>query len=134
MKKVAQFRRSTGANAGFSEKLAWQLSKGPATGRELAERFGMTLSEFNRLVLHIMHRGGETLKVEASNQICLGGGSIDRTYTLARNPRRVAPPPSRPMVINYSNDCSEDAKKRNREAAKRRARLIASGLYLECMG
>jgi len=134
MKKVAQFRRSTGANARFSEKLAWQLSKGPVTGRELAERLGMTLSEFNRLVLHIMRRGGETLQVEASNQICLGGGSIDRTYTLGRNPRRVAPPPSKPMVINYSNDCSEEAKKRNREAAKRRARLIASGLYLECMG
>jgi len=134
MKKVAQFRRSTGANAGFSEKLAWQLSKGPATGRELAERLGMTLSEFNRLVLHIMRRGGETLQVDASNQICLGGGSIDRTYTLTRNPSRVAPPPCKPMVINHSNDCSEEAKKRNREAAKRRARLISSGLYLECMG
>jgi hypothetical protein len=134
MKKVAQFRRGTGANAGFSEKLAWQLSKGPATGRELAERLGMTLSEFNRLVLHIMRRGGETLQVDASNQICLGGGSIDRTYTLTRNPRRVAPPPCKPMVINHSNDCSEEAKKRNREAAKRRARLISSGLYLECMG
>ncbi|WP_256849875.1 hypothetical protein [Pantoea sp. Fr-CA_6] len=38
MKKVAQFRRSNGPNAGFSEKLAWQLSKGPATGRELAQQ------------------------------------------------------------------------------------------------
>lgn len=73
MKKVAQFRRSNGANAGFSEKLACQLSKGPATGRELAERLGMTLSEFNRLVLHIMRRGDETLQVEGTNQICLGG-------------------------------------------------------------
>lgn len=134
MKKVAQFRRSNGANAGFSEKLAWQLSKGPATGRELAERLGMTLSEFNRLVIHIMRRGGETLQVEASNQISLGGGYIDRTYKLVRNPRRVASPPCKPMVINYRNDCSEEAKKRHREAAKRRARLIASGLYLECMG
>ncbi|MEN4606020.1 hypothetical protein WKG98_08405 [Pantoea agglomerans] len=134
MKKVAQFRRSSGANAGFSEKLAWQLSKGPATGRELAERLGMTLSEFNRLVLHIIRRGGETLQVEATNQICLGGGSIDRTYTLVRNPRRVARPPRKPMVINHRNDCSEEAKKRHSEAAKRRARLIANGLYLECMG
>lgn len=91
MKKVAQFRRSNGPNAGFSEKLAWQLSKGPATGRELAQQLSMTLSEFNRLVLHIIRRGGETLQVEASNQVCLGGGSIDRTYTLVRNPRRVAP-------------------------------------------
>lgn len=38
MKKVPQFRRSNGPNAGFSEKLAWQLSKGPATGRELAQQ------------------------------------------------------------------------------------------------
>lgn len=134
MKKVAQFRRSNGPNAGFSEKLAWQLSKGPATGRELSARLGMTLREFNRLVLHIMRRGGETLQVEASNQVCLGGGSIDRTYTLVRNPRRVAPPPCKPMVINYSNDRSEEAIKRHREAAARRARLIASGLYLECIG
>jgi len=134
MKKVAQFRRSTGANAGFSEKLAWQLSKGPATGRELAERLGMTLCEFNRLVLHIMRRGGETLQVEATNKICLGGGSIDRTYNLVRNPRRIARSPSKPMVINHRNDCSEEQKKRNCKAAKRRARLIASGIYMECMG
>ncbi|WP_225613748.1 hypothetical protein [Pantoea sp. PNT01] len=116
MKKVAQFRRSNGPNAGFSEKLAWQLSKGPATGRELAQQLGMTLSEFNRLVIHIMRRGGETLQVEPSNQVCLGGGSIDRTYTLVRNPRRVAPPPCKPMVINYSNDRCQCCKVKRGEA------------------
>jgi len=134
MRKVAQYRRSNGPNAGFSEKLAWQLSKGPATGRELSERFGMSLREFNRLILNTLRHGGETLQVEASNPVRLRGNSIDRTYTLVRRPRRVAPPALPPMVINPSNDCSEEAKKRNREAAKRRARLIASGLYLECMG
>ncbi|MFB6328790.1 hypothetical protein ACE8EZ_22245 [Pantoea deleyi] len=134
MKKVAQYRRSHGPNAGFSEKLAWQLSKGPATGRELAERLGMTLREFNRLILNTMQHGGETLQIKASDQVCLGGGSVDRTYTLTRKPRRVARGQAKPMVINHSNDSSEEAKKRNREAAARRARLIASGLYLECMG
>lgn len=134
MKKLAQYRRSNGPNAGFSEKLAWQLSKGPATGRELAERFGMSLREFNRLILNTLRHGGETLQVEASNPIRLSGNSIDRTYTLIRYPRRVAPRALPPMVINQSNDRSEEAIKRHRAAAKRRARLIASGLYLECMG
>lgn len=134
MKKVAQYRRSNGPNAGFSEKLAWQLSKGPATGRELAERFGMSLREFNRLINSTLRRGGKTLQVEASNPVSLGGNAIDRTYTLIRCPRRVAPQALPPMVINQSNDRSEEAIQRHRAAAKRRARLIASGIYMECMG
>ncbi|MGC0832219.1 hypothetical protein [Pantoea agglomerans] len=134
MKKLAQYRRSNGPNAGFSEKLAWQLSKGPATGQELAERFGMSLREFNRLIINTMRHGGKTLRVEASNPVCLGSDSIDRTYTLIRRPRRVAPQALPPMVINQSNDRSEEAIKRHRAAAKRRARLIASGIYMECMG
>lgn len=89
MKKVVHYCRSHGPNAGFSEKLAWQLSKGPATGRELAARFGITLREFNRLINGTLRRGGETLQVESSNPVSLGGNSIDRTYTLIRRPRRV---------------------------------------------
>lgn len=134
MKQLAQYRRSYGPNAGFSEKIAWKLSLGPATGRELAEWMGITLPEFNRLILNTMHRGGETLQIEATNQVSLGGGSVDRTYKLLRRPRRVAPPAMRPMIINPNNDRSEEAIKRHRAAAKRRARLIASGIYLECMG
>lgn len=134
MKKVAQYRRSHGPNSGFSEKLAWQLSKGPATGRELAERFGITLREFNSLINSTLRLVGETLQVEASKTLNLGGNAIDRTYTLIRRPRRVAPQALPPMVINQSNDRSEEAIKRHRAAAKRRARLIASGIYMECMG
>ncbi|MDH2066861.1 hypothetical protein [Pantoea sp. GD03673] len=134
MKKIAQYCRSHGPNAGFSEKLAWQLSTSPITGRELAERLGITLSEFNRLIFHIMRRGGKTLQVEASDIVFLNGNSVDCTYTLLRNPRRVAPHPHKPVVINYSTDRSGEAIKRCREAAKRRARRIASGLYLESMG
>jgi len=134
MKKLAQYRCSNGPNAGFSEKLAWQLSKGPATGRELAARFGITLREFNRLINSTLRRGGETLQVEASKPVSLGGNAIDRTYTLVRRPRRVAPQALPPMVINQSNDRSEEAIKRHRAAAKRRARVIASGIYMECMG
>ncbi|MGV6478809.1 hypothetical protein ACT2VT_002872 [Pantoea agglomerans] len=63
MKKLAQYRRSNGPNAGFSEKLAWQLSKGPATGRELAERFGMSLCEFNRLIINTMRHGGKRCRL-----------------------------------------------------------------------
>lgn len=134
MKKIAHYRRSHGPNAGFSEKLAWQLSKGPATGRELAERFGMSLREFNNLINSTLRRGGDTLQVEASNPVCLGGNAIDRTYTLIRRPRRVARQALPPMMINPRNDRSEEAIQRHRAAAKRRARLIASGIYMECMG
>jgi len=134
MRKIAHYRRSHGPNAGFSEKLAWQLSKGPATGRELAERFGMSLREFNNLINSTLRRGGDTLQVEASNPVCLGGNAIDRTYTLIRRPRRVARQALPPMMINPRNDRSEEAIQRHRAAAKRRARLIASGIYMECMG
>lgn len=92
MKKIAHYRRSNGPNAGFSERLSWQLSKGPATGRELAEWMGISLRELNRLILNTLRHGGKTLQIEASDPICLGGNSIDRTYMLVRNPRRVAPP------------------------------------------
>lgn len=134
MKKIAQYRRSNGPNSGFSEKLAWQLSKGPATGRELSAKLGISLIEFNRLILNTMQRGGQTLQIEASNLVRLEGGSIDRTYTLIRKPRRVAPMPVKSMVINYRNDRSDEAIAKFRKAAERRARLIASGIYLECMG
>ncbi|WP_434773719.1 hypothetical protein [Pantoea agglomerans] len=134
MRKIAHYRRSHGPNAGFSEKLAWQLSKGPATGRELAERFGMSLREFNNLINSTLRRGGDTLQVEASNPVCLGGNAIDRTYTLIRRPRRVARQALPPMMINPRNDRLEEAIQRHRAAAKRRARLIASGIYMECMG
>ncbi|MGV2879416.1 hypothetical protein D9O29_01585 [Pantoea vagans] len=133
MKKIAHYRRSHGPNAGFSEKLTWQLSKGPATGRELADRFGITLREFNRLINSTLRCGGKTLQVEVSNPVRLGGNAIDRTYTLIRSPRRVAPQALPPMVINQRNDRSEEAIKRHRAAAKRRARLIASGIYMECL-
>lgn len=133
MKKIAHYRRSHGPNAGFSEKLAWQLSKGPATGRELAEWMGITLREFNRLILNTMRHGGETLQVEASEPVNLGGNAIDRTYTLLRHPRRVAPQALPPMIINPRNDRSEEAVKRHRAEAKRRARMIARGIYTECM-
>ncbi|WP_432716270.1 hypothetical protein QQL37_12465 [Pantoea agglomerans] len=93
----------------------------------------MSLREFNRLVINTMRHGGKTLQVEASNPVSLGGNSIDRTYTLIRRPRRIAPQALPPMVINQSNDRSEEAIKRHRAAAKRRARLIASGIYMECM-
>lgn len=134
MKKIAHYRRSHGPNAGFSEKLSWQISKGPATGRELAERFGISLREFNNLINSTLRRGGETLQVEASNPVSLGGNAIDRNYTLIRRPRRIAPQALPPMVINQNNDRSEEAIQRHRAAAKRRARLIASGIYMECMG
>ena len=134
MRKIAQYRRNQHPNSGFSEKLAWQLSKGPATGRELSARFGISLSEFNRLIGNIILRGGKTMQITVSDVVRLKHGSIDRTYTLARKVRRVAPGKMTPIVINQSRDASEEARQIAVEAAKRRARLIASGIYTECMG
>ncbi|ORM72407.1 hypothetical protein HA48_14730 [Pantoea wallisii] len=130
MRKIAHYRRNNHPNSGFKERLAWQLSKGPKTGRELCALFNMSLAEFNSNIQDLLRRPGETMKVEASDPVKVGR-AIDRTYTLARKPRRVLPTTrndccvSRKQLVNRS----EEKRRQCTEAAQRRERLMKAGLY-----
>lgn len=129
MLKQPQYRRNRHPNNGFKEKVAWQLSKHPMTGRELSALFNMSFAEFNHNIRDCLRRQGETLQVEASAPVKVGRAT-DKTYTLVRKPRRVTPTKKKEMVVSWNQlACKgEEHKKQAIEAAKRRARLIKKGI------
>lgn len=131
MRKLAQYRRNNHPNSGFKEKVAWQLSKGPRTGQQLADLFGMTLSQFNHQIRDCFNRSGETLKLSATDPVITESGASDRTYSLARKPRRVAVGKGKPMVISRTQEASQEARQQAIIAARRRARLIKQGRYID---
>lgn len=135
MLKLAQYRRNGHPNSGFKEKLAWQLSKGPATGRELSALFNMSLSEFNSNMYDMLHKPGETLKVSASDPVKVGPAT-DHTYTMTRKPRRIVPRKDKNecvVSLKQMSNRNEEARQQCIEAAKRRARLIKAGFNPGCL-
>ncbi len=130
MRKIAHYRRNNHPNSGFREKLSHQLSTGPKTGRELCALFHMSLAEFNHNIRDCLRRQGETLQLVASDPVKVGR-AIDRTYTLARKPRRVLPTTRNDCCVSRKQIASRSEEQRQKctEAAQRRARLIKAGLY-----
>ncbi len=127
MRKLAQYRRNTHPNSGFKEKIAWQLSKGPRTGRELSALFHMTLGEFNGLLR------GKTIVIEASEPVPVDG-CINYTYTLIRTRRITRSHPETIIVSRRSfAELGEDKRQQNIIAAEKRARLISRGWYPGCL-
>lgn len=131
MRKIAHYRRNNHPNSGFREKLSHQLSTGPKTGRELCALFHMSLAEFNHNIRDCLRRQGETLQLEASDPVKVGR-AIDRTYTLARKPRRVLPTTRNDCCVSLKQMVNRSEEKRQEciEAAQRRARLIEAGLWV----
>lgn len=131
MRKLAQYRRNTHPNSGFKEKVAWQLSKGPRTGRELSAFFHMTLGEFNGLMRGCLR--GKTAVIEATEPVQVGS-CTDYTYTLVSTSRVT---PSRPQTMLISRrslaERGEDKRQQNIIAAEKRARLIKRGWYQGCL-
>lgn len=134
MKRVAFYRRAgdqTTSLAGTKERVAWRLSKGPATGTELAEIFGITRVQMN----HIASKwkpDEATSSIKASEWFQLPDGGRDRTYSLERKPRRVTPSGETPRYTRKTFlTASKETKRLNTERAKLRARLIAAGLYID---
>ena len=130
MRKIAHYRRSNHPNGGFREKLSYQLSSGPKTGRELSALFNMSLGAFNINMRDCLRYQGETLQIEASDPVKVGR-AIDRTYTLARKPRRVLPATRNDCCVSRKQieNRSEEKRQQCIEAAQRRARLMKAGLY-----
>lgn len=134
MKRVAFYRRSGDQStplAGMKERVVWRLSKGPATGTELAEIFGITRVQMNHIAAK-WHKNTKTAQITASGWYPLADGGRDRTYTLAGKAKVVTPhgytPKCTLKAILYT---SEETRRINTERAKRRARLIKAGLYID---
>lgn len=137
MKRMAFYRRAGPKDAplaGLKERVVWRLSKGPATGTELAEIFNVTRVKMNHLVGKWLPYQG-VVQITASEWFLLPDGGKDRTYTLERKPKRLAEPGESPKLtknaICYAN---EETRRINTERAKRRARLIAAGIYIDELG
>lgn len=134
MKRVAFYRRSGDQStplAGMKERVVWRLSKGPATGAELAEIFGITRVQLNHIAAK-WRPNERTSQIVASEWVPLPEGGRDRTYSLAGKPKRVTP---RGIEAKYSTNTilntNEETRRKNTERAARRARLIKAGLYID---
>lgn len=134
MKRPAFYRRSgdqTTRNAGMKERIAWRLSKGPATGTELAAIFGITTGQMNHIASK-WHKTEAIMQIKVSDWFSLPEGGRDRTYSLERKPKRITPQGETPKFTRKTMLASSDETRRiNTERAKRRARLIAAGLYID---
>ena len=127
MLKHPHYRRNQHPNSGFKEKVAWQLSKGPRTGRELSALFHMSLGQFNSLMRGCLR--GETAVITAADPVPVDG-CMDFTYTLVSTKRKTCSNP-KSIVVSWRafGMATNDSQKRNTEAAQRRARLIRAGYW-----
>lgn len=137
MKRMAFYRRAgrqDSKNAGLKEKVVWKLSKGPATGRELSEQFGLALVDLNRIAAQWL-RGKKIVAIEATDWVTGEDGIRDRTYRLVKKPQFVSPPGrTRPCTRRAKEQVLKGEREKNIEKARRRARLIAAGLYIDELG
>ncbi|NWA63025.1 hypothetical protein HX773_19140 [Pantoea sp. B9002] len=127
MLKQPHYRRNQHPNSGFKEKVVWQLSKNPMTGRELSALFHMSLGQFNSLMRGCLR--GETAVIAASNPVPVDA-CTDYTYTLVSTKRTTQKNP-KAIVVSWRafGMATDDSQRINTEAAQRRARLIDAGLY-----
>lgn len=142
MKRIAHYRRtgrkladgSQSPRAGLREKVVWALwPDKKLTGSQLAERFGITLVEFNRAL------GGNAINSKVSKIIAgerytiPGTKRTDRLYWLGGKPEFVAPKvtPGKTMVISKNHNGCPDIQRENERKAERRRKLIAAGIYIE---
>lgn len=135
MKRVAFYRRGgkEGTFTGLRERLAWHLSKGPATGRQICEAMGFKLAEFNAAIASKNLLKQKTACITASEWFVDEDGFRDRIYTLEGKPRRVVPEGGKTVIYSIKSlrHSSQENRKRNTERAERRARLIKAGLYID---
>lgn len=130
MRKLPHYRRSSDPNSGFTERVTWQLSKRPHTGRELSALLNTPLAEVNGLMKGCF-RGG-TAVVEKCDPVKVGH-CTDYTYRLVSISRVIrSAPPSIVVSKKQHRSRGEDGRQKNIEAAQRRARLIKAGLYPFC--
>ncbi|BDI54359.1 hypothetical protein [Stx2-converting phage F039] len=82
----------------------------PVTGSEIAEKFGVSLCEFNK-VARGLTKGSKVVKIKASEPFTTDTGIVDRFFSLESNPRRDTPR-SRNAVPPFSRRSREHAAKK----------------------
>lgn len=95
MKRTPFYRRPgrTGQFSGLRERVIWMIqTRGrPVTGSEIAEKFGVTLIEFNRVANGITRGTGQIAQIVESEKWLNEDGICDLTFDLVTKPKVVTP-------------------------------------------
>ena len=106
----------------------------PVTGSEIAEKFGVTLVEFNRVANGITRGEGRIAQLIASETWLNEDGICDRTFDLITRPKVITPQGKTRLFTKRSMaQAASGNRQKCIDKAARRRRLIASGLYIDEM-
>lgn len=123
-----------GKFTGLKERVIWMINKRgrPVTGSEIAEVFGVTLAEFNRVARTITRGSGLVAKLTASETWETETGIVDRYFSLESPAKVITPKDSKTRLFTKKSAqyASAEEKERCIERAARRAWLIEAGLYI----
>lgn len=91
MKRTPFYRRPgrAGQFSGLRERVIWMIqTRGrPVTGSEIAEKFGVSLIEFNRVANGITRGTGQIAQIVESEKWINEDGICDRTFDPLRSQR-----------------------------------------------
>ncbi len=106
----------------------------PVTGSEIAEKFGVTLIEFNRVANGITRGSGQIAQIVESKKWLNDDGICDRAFDLVTKPKVVTPQGKSRLFTRRAIEQSREGRRQECiERAARRRRLIAQGLYIDEM-
>lgn len=137
MKRVGFYRRTgkEGPHHGIKERVVWQLSKRPMTPTELAEILGV---ERWRILdnLTAMLKDEGVAQVVKGEEVARGTKKPEHLYHFKGLGSRIFPKCGKSILVSSKSAANATSETRiaNIEKAKRRARLIAAGLYVDEMG
>lgn len=121
MRKNPFYRRGR-AGLGFKELAHWQLSKRPMTATELSQIFGMEPEEVKRKIRNLFRIGPATVMEDLVDD--------ETIFTLTATARRTVSKTNPAIHVSQRSPTGDDIKQKHIEAAARRRRLMAAGLYL----
>lgn len=138
MKRTPFYRRPgrTGQFSGLRERVIWmiQTRSRTVTGSEIAEKFGVTLIEFNRVANGITRGTGQIAQIVESEKWINEDGICDRTFDLVTKPKVITPQGKSRLFTRRAIEQSQEGRRQECiERAARRSRLIAQGLYIDEM-
>ncbi|EOY3595125.1 regulator [Enterobacter hormaechei] len=133
---MAILQRQHGHDCGrqLAHVLAVLLRVETVTGSEIAEKFGVTLIEFNRVANGLTRGSGQIAQIVESEKWLNEDGICDRTFSLASKPKVVTPQGKSRLFTRRAIEQSQEGRRQECIArAARRRRLIAQGLYIDEM-
>ncbi|WP_103756189.1 regulator [Escherichia coli] len=122
--------------SGSRERDMWMIQTRvrPVTGSGIAEKFGVTLIEFNRVANGLTRGEGRIAQLVTSETWLNEDGICDRTFDLITKPKVITPQGKTRLFTRRSMALAAEGNGRECiEKAARRRRLIAAGLYIDEM-